>query len=406
MYHVSDKQKKRDKQQQAVYRVSDKQKKETNNNKRCTASLINKKETNNNKRCTASPINKKETNNNNNMNRIAKYILMFTVGAAVLFSCNKKSDTDAATTEVAKKQQVRVESVYAEDVEQLYEYTAIVQAEAVNNIAPTIAGRIEAIYVEVGDRVTKGQKLVQMDASNLEQSKAQLDNLELTFSRIDALYKSGGVSKADWDAQKTQLDVARTSYQNLLTNTQLKSPLNGIVTLRNYDSGDIYAGNPILQIQQISPVKMNINVSEAHFPIVKKGMKAQVKLDVYGDEEFTGSVTLVYPTINAQTHTFPVEVSLPNANGKVRPGMYARVTMNYGVNKNVVVPDNAIVKQQGSGDRYVYVYKDGKVSYNKIELGRRMGNRYEVISGVQDGDLVVTAGYTKLADGMEVEVVE
>ena len=196
----------------------------------------------------------------------------------------------------------------------------------------------------------KGQKLVQMDASNLEQSKAQLDNLELTFSRIDALYKSGGVSKADWDAQKTQLDVARTSYQNLLTNTQLKSPLNGIVTLRNYDSGDIYAGNPILQIQQISPVKMNINVSEAHFPIVKKGMKAQVKLDVYGDDEFTGSVTLVYPTINAQTHTFPVEVSLPNTNGKVRPGMYARVTMNYGVNKNVVVPDNAIVKQQGSGD--------------------------------------------------------
>ena len=339
------------------------------------------------------------------MKKIAKYILTFAIATAMLVSCNKKSD-DGTTTQVTKKQQVRVENVYAEDVEQLYEYTAIVQAEAVNNIAPTIAGRIEAIYVEVGDRVSKGQKLVQMDASNLEQTKAQLDNLELTFKRIDALYKSGGVSKADWDAQKTQLEVTRTSYHNLLTNTQLTSPLNGIVTLRNYDSGDIYAGNPILQIQQITPVKMTINVSEAHFPIVKKGMKAQVKLDVYGDETFTGSVTLVYPTINAQTHTFPVEVSLPNANGKVRPGMYARVTMNYGVNKNVVVPDNAIVKQQGSGDRYVYVYKDGKVSYNKIELGRRMGNRYEVISGVQDGDLVVTAGYTKLADGMEVEVVE
>lgn len=340
------------------------------------------------------------------MNKVGKYVLMFAVSAAVMISCNKKDAASTAGTEQAKKQQVRVESVYAEEVEQLYEYTAIVQAEAVNNIAPTIAGRIEAIYVEVGDRVTKGQKLVKMDASSLEQSKAQLDNLELTFSRIDALYKSGGVSKADWDAQKTQLDVARTSYQNLLTNTQLTSPLNGIVTLRNYDSGDIYAGNPILQIQQISPVKMNINVSEAHFPIVKKGMKAKVKLDVYGDDEFTGSVTLVYPTINAQTHTFPVEVSLPNTNGKVRPGMYARVTMNYGVNKNVVVPDNAIVKQQGSGDRYVYVYKDGKVSYNKIELGRRMGNRYEVLSGVQDGDLVVTAGYTKLSDGMEVEVIE
>lgn len=339
------------------------------------------------------------------MNNFGKLVLMVVAGATIMFSCNKKNTVVEETT-VAKKQQVRVENVYAEDVEQLYEYTAIVQAEAVNNIAPTIAGRIETIYVEVGDRVSKGQKLVQMDASNLEQSKTQLDNLELTFSRIDALYKSGGVSKSDWDAQKTALEVARTSYQNLLTNTQLLSPLNGIVTMRNYDSGDIYTGNPVLQIQQITPVKMNINVSEAHFPIVKKGMKAKVKMDVYGDEEFTGNVSLVYPTINAQTHTFPVEVTLPNSNGKVRPGMYARVTMNFGVNKNVVVPDNAIVKQQGSGDRYVYVYKDGKVSYNKIELGRRMGNRYEVISGVQDGDLVVTAGYTKLADGMEVEVVE
>ena len=84
------------------------------------------------------------------MNKITKYVLMFAVGATVLCSCNKKSDTAATGTEVAKKQQVRVESVYAEDVEQLYEYTAIVQAEAVNNIAPTIAGRIEAIYVEVG----------------------------------------------------------------------------------------------------------------------------------------------------------------------------------------------------------------------------------------------------------------
>lgn len=339
------------------------------------------------------------------MRRFATNALTIVIVALTMFSCGKKSEADT-TKGPEKKLQVRVENVYAEDVEQLYEYTAIVEAEAVNNIAPTIAGRIDEIYVEVGDHVTKGQKLVKMDRNNLEQSKTQLDNLELTFSRIDALYKAGGVSKSDWDAQKTALEVARTAYNNLQTNTQLLSPLNGIVTLRNYDSGDIYAGNPILQVQQITPVKMNINVSEAQYPIVKKGMKASIKLDVFGDEEFTGSVNIVYPTIDARTHTVPVEIVIPNANGKVRPGMYARVTMNYGVNKNVVIPDNAIIKQQGSGDRYVYVYKDGKVHYHKVTLGRRMGNRYEVISGVADGDLVVTAGYTKLSDGIEVEVVK
>ena len=331
--------------------------------------------------------------------------LFFVLMTLMVVSCNKKQE-NAEVKNVEEKPKIKVEQVEAQDVEQLYEYTAIVQAEAVNNIAPTIAGRIEKIFVEVGDRVKQGQKLVQMDASNLTQTKTQLDNLEVNFKRIDELYKVGGVSKAEWDAQKTQLEVTRTSYQNLLTNTQLLSPLTGVVTMRNYDSGDIYTGNPVLQIQQISPVKMNINVSENQFTKVKAGMSAKVRLEVFDGEEFNGKVTLVYPTIDARTHTFPVEVSLPNANGKVRPGMYARVTMNYGTVKHVVVPDNAIIKQQGSGDRFVYIYKDGKVAYRRIELGRRMGDKYELISGVEDGDMVVVVGYTKLKDGMEVQVIE
>lgn len=332
-------------------------------------------------------------------------VLFFMAMAIIVVSCNKKQEATDANA-VVEKQKVKVEQVTVQDVEQTYEYTAIVQAEAVNNIAPTMAGRIDKIFVEVGDRVVKGQKLVQMDASNLTQTKTQLDNLEVNFKRIDELYKVGGVSKAEWDAQKTQLEVTRTSYNNLLTNTQLLSPLTGVVTMRNYDSGDIYAGNPVLQIQQITPVKMNINVSENQFTKVKAGMNAKVSLEVFEGEEFNGKVTLVYPTVDARTHTFPVEVSLPNANGKVRPGMYARVTMNYGTVQHVVVPDNAIIKQQGSGDRYVYVYKDGKVYYKKVELGRRLGDKYELISGVEDGDMVVVVGFTKLKDGMEVELMK
>ena len=336
------------------------------------------------------------------MKKTTVILLSFVV---LLASCGRTSKENQQTA-AADNIKVRVQQVTAQDVEQLYVYTAIVQAEAVNNIAPTIAGRIDQIFVEVGDFVKKGQKLVQMDASNLTQAKTQLDNLQVTFNRIDGLYKVGGVSKADWDAQKTALDVAKTSYENLLENTQLLSPLDGVITMRNYDSGDIYTGNPVLQVQQIKPVKMNINVSEKQYTQVKKGQTAKVKIDVFEDEEFTGKVNLIYPTIDSRTHTFPVEVTLPNASQKVRPGMYARVTMNFGTAKHVVVPDVAIVKQQGSGDRYVYVYKDGVVSYNKVEIGRRMDDKYELISGVEDGDLVVITSQSKLNNGMKVEVVE
>ena len=330
--------------------------------------------------------------------------------AAMLGACSggeeMKAETAAET--VVEKPAVKLATVTSRDVEQVGEYTATVEAEAKNNIAPTAPGRISKIFVEVGDYVRKGQKLVQMDAANLNQLKLQLDNEEKEFNRVDELYKVGGASKSEWDAAKTSLDVRRTAYNNLLENTQLVSPLNGIVTARNFDNGDLYTSTqmPVLVVEQITPVKLMVNVSEPNFPKVSKGMPVKIKLDVYGDEEFEGKVSLVYPTIDPATHTFPVEVVLNNANQRVRPGMFARVTMNFGTKNHVVVPDMAVVKRAGSGDRFVYVYNNGKVSYNKVELGRRIGTEYELISGVENNSQVVIAGQTRLADGVEVEVIQ
>lgn len=274
-----------------------------------------------------------------------------------------------------------------------------------NNIAPSSPVRIDKIFVEVGDHVSKGQRLVQMDAANLKQTKLQLDNQEVEFKRIDELYKVGGASKSEWDAAKMAYDVKKTAYQNLLENTSLLSPISGVVTARNYDSGDMYSGgNPVLTVEKITPVKLLINVSEVYFTKVKKGAPVDVKLDVYGDEAFEGKISLIYPTIDPTTRTFQVEIQLPNQNQKVRPGMFARASLNFGTEENVVVPDLAIVKQAGAGDRYVYVYKDGKVTYNKVELGRRMGAEYELKSGVPNNSQVVIAGQTRLINGTEVEV--
>ena len=328
--------------------------------------------------------------------------------AAMLGACSGGEKKEAENAAVSEKPTVKLATVNSRDVEQIGEYTATVEAEAKNNIAPTTPGRISKIFVEVGDYVRKGQKLVQMDAANLTQLKLQLDNQEKEFNRVDELYKVGGASKSEWDAAKTNLDVRRSSYENLLENTQLVSPLNGVVTARNFDNGDLYTSTqtPVLVVEQITPVKLMVNVSEPNFPKVTKGMPVTVKLDVYEGEEFEGKVSLVYPTIDAATHTFPVEVTLANGNQRVRPGMFARVTMNFGTKNHVVVPDMAVVKRAGSGDRFVYVYNNGMVSYNKVELGRRLGTEYELISGVENNAQVVIAGQTRLADGVEVEVIQ
>lgn len=330
--------------------------------------------------------------------------LIALLAVAVLGACSGEKEK-AAAEKVDEKPRVKLADVKARPVEQIHEYTATVEAEVKNNIAPSTPVRIDRILVEVGDRVSKGQKLVSMDEATLKQTEFQLENQKIEFNRLDELYKVGGASKSEWDAAKMALDVKQSAYNNLLENTSLLSPINGVVTARNYDNGDMYSGgDPVLVVEQITPVKLLINVSEGYFTKVKKGAPVAVKVDVYGEEEFEGKISIVYPTVNPNTRTFPVEIKLDNRDQKVRPGMFARATLNFGTQDHVVVPDLAIVKRAGSGDRYVYVYKDGKVSYNKVQLGRRMDTEYELLSGVDNNSQVVIAGQSKLADGVEVDV--
>ena len=176
---------------------------------------------------------------------------------------------------------------------------------------------------------------------------------------------------------------------------------------RNYDSGDMYSGaSPIFVVEKIRPVKMKVNVSESLFTKIKKGKNVDFTLDVYGDEVFTGKVNIVYPTIDPSTRTFTVELLIANADERVRPGMYARVTINHGRAKHVVVPDRAVQKLVGSGDRYVYVVKGDKAEYRKVELGQRLDTEYEILSGLNPGETVVVAGQSRLKNGAKVKIVK
>jgi RND family efflux transporter MFP subunit len=330
--------------------------------------------------------------------------LLPVAAVALLMAC---TPTEKKTEETNIKPKVKVETVRLQDVEQFSEFTATVLAAVSNKIAPQAPARIQKLHAEIGDRVRAGQLLATMDATSLKQTQIQIENQETEFRRIDELYKVGGVSKSVWDAQKTALDVTRETYRNLQENNQLLSPVTGIVTARNYDNGDMYSGaSPVYVVEQIRPVKLLVNVSESYFTKLQKGMDVSIRLDVYGDEIFPGKVHLIYPTIDPASRTFPVELRIANSDERVRPGMFARVTMNFGSSRRVVAPDLSIVKQAGSGDRYIYVYKpDGTVSYQKVVLGRRLGERYEILSGIEDGDRVVVTGQNRLANGEEAEVV-
>lgn len=340
--------------------------------------------------------------------------IVVAIGAAFLLaSCGAKSDKTNQTNQTNQSggaaqpvPMVSVVTAQSEDVDIVNTYTSNIEPYATNNIVSQTAGRIVSIRAEVGDRVRKGQLLAKMDDVNLAKTRMQIVNDSTEFSRITELYKIGAVSQADYDLAKMSLDIARKTYSNLVENTYLRSPINGVVTARNYDKGDMYSmAQPIFVVEQIAPVKMLVNISESLFTVVNKGMEFDVTVDSYPGETFKGKVNLIYPTVNAQTHTFPVEVICQNADQRLRPGMFARVTATFGTNHHVVVPDVAVVKQMGSGEHFIYVLQpDNTVKYQLVEVGKRLGDRYEIVSGINEGDKIVTEGQLRLKDGVTVNV--
>jgi RND family efflux transporter MFP subunit len=300
---------------------------------------------------------------------------------------------------------VKVQTVNKQPVEQLTELTGNIEAYKVNYIAPTIPGRIDNILVEVGNRVQKGQLLVQMDRTNLVQAQLQLANVERELGRVAELFKSGSATQQQFDQLTSHVDVLRETVRNLAENVDLHSPIDGVVTARTFDAKNIFAGaQPILTVMQMVPVKVMVNISEIYFPQVKTGMEVRVKLDVYPDRNFTGRVNIIYPTIDRLSRTFNAEVTIANGDMSIRPGMFARVELNFGTLDHVVVPDVAIIKQPGTNTRYVFTVENGLARRCELQLGRLIGNSYEVIAGIEPGMQVVIAGQSRLLDQTPVKI--
>ena len=329
--------------------------------------------------------------------------------AALAVSCgNRGGKADVKPQEETKIPLVEVYSAAYMTVSHETVYSSTVQANIVNNISPQTAGRIRKLNVEVGDFVSKGQVLAEIDRMQLEQAELKLKNDERELERCRQLLNEGGLSQSDFDSMELAFKVSKTSYDNLVENTILRSPVSGVITARNYDVGDMYTmSSPVYTVQQITPVQLLVAVSETDYTRISKGDKCVITADALPGESFRGSVVRIYPVMDPSSHTFNVEVQVPNANARLRPGMYARVSLNMGDTESIVIPDAAIVKQQGSGQRTVFVLKDDDTAEVRlVTLGKFFDGQYEVLEGLSEGDRVVSKGQASLRAGVKVEVVK
>ncbi len=335
-----------------------------------------------------------------------KRIVILVAAVAVMAGCGaKKTVVDGEAAEV--KAPVKVAVAQTEEIEQSAVFTSSIEAFQENNIAPSMPMRISRIMVDVGSKVSRGQLLVSMDNAQYNQVNVQLSNAQADYDRMKKVYEAGGISKQQLDQAEAGLKVQKTQASNLLENTQLRSPISGVVTARNFDAGDMYSGAvPILTVIQIDRLKVRLSISEQYYPKVHMGMQAEISVDMYPDKVFMGKVSLIAPAIDPATRTFMIELTLPNAKGELRPGMFSRTQLVFGTAEGIMVDDIAIQRQLGTNDKYVFLDVDGKAERRMVTTGTQVGTRVEVLSGVNAGDRVITAGVARLMQGTEIEVTE
>ncbi|MFV0520986.1 MAG: efflux RND transporter periplasmic adaptor subunit [Mangrovibacterium sp.] len=341
-----------------------------------------------------------------------KRFLLLGMGILLLVACNNDAKTTQEQIETGKP--VKTTPIKQKVIGVNEEYTATINAYDKVYLAPNMAGRIQDIKVEVNDYVKKGQRVVDMDANQLVQLEVNFANLKKEMTRMDTLIRYGSISQQAYDQTKASYDATKASLDNLRENTVLDAPFSGIVTGRYYDDKELYMGGAnadgkaaIITIEQIDRLKVEINMSERYFPIVKNGLKADLTTDIYPNDVFVGEVSLVYPTIDPSTRTFTVEITIPNADHRLRPGMFARVSVNLGEQEAMIVPSSAVMKLDGTNKRYVFVVRDNKAVYVDVKISARFDDSLEIKSDdLKEGDQLVVSGQVNLNNKDQVKVVE
>lgn len=283
------------------------------------------------------------------------------------------------------------------------------------NLISETSGKVTAIYFNTGDFVSKGQLLAQVDdelrLAAYENAKVLHEKMLNDFERAENLFKTNSITESQFEAAKTglsqtetNLKVTRRQYQD----TKITTPVSGFVTVKNIDVGFTLQGPPapsfIANIADISRLKIKVPVPEKLAFKLKKGAKAEIETDVYPNQKFTG--TLLSVSVKGdEAHTYPVEIVVQNNNYLLKAGMFARVRLYSGEEKEaLLIPRKALLESKK--ESAVYIVRDGKAYFTRIITGIESGTEIEVISGLNSGDLVVTSGQNLLADGILVEIVD
>lgn len=338
------------------------------------------------------------------MQRVLKAFLV--VSCAVLFASCGNEEGQQSVQEQEKAEKVRTAAVAKHRIMRTLPLSGTLEGYESMSVAPSMTGIIEHIYVEEGDRVKKGDKLVRLDQTQARTTRQSFKNYEVEMKRMDALKEAGSISQQTYDQTKLAYDQAKENLKYYEQQTYVDAQFDGVISAKNFEDGELYGGgSAILSLVQINKLKIYVNVPEQYFPRVKEGMKLEIESEIYPGKTFVGTVEVIFPTIDATTHTFRVKVAIPNASEELRPGMYVKTYLDLGEEDIMTIPYQSVLKLIGSNDRYVFIDGGGVAKRVPVVMGERYDENVEILPGeLKEGDMLVVVGQGRLVDGVKLEV--
>lgn len=277
-------------------------------------------------------------------------------------------------------------------------------------IRPEISGRVVQLNFAEGESVKNGQLLVKLDdaeyQARLRESTATVKLNQQSFNRIQDMYNKKLSSRQAYDDALALLEESRARQvldQVLLAKMNIHAPFAGTVGLRNISEGAyVQVGSDLITLVKIDTLKLDFNIPERYLPQVKAGQTVHLGVDAYPAQQFSGTIYAINPTLDQSTRTVVLRARLDNAKRQLLPGMFARVNLRLSQRDNaLLVPEQAIVPQ--GNQVYVFRMTDGKAEQVSVTLGLRLTGEVEILSGLQAGDQIITAGQLKIRDGTAVQ---
>ncbi|MBW1653757.1 efflux RND transporter periplasmic adaptor subunit [Flavobacterium quisquiliarum] len=355
------------------------------------------------------------------MKKIIITIVIIVVAlVGINFILNKnKAENEGKTAIVAEKNaavSVKVATVKTEDVN--LGFTANGNFAPIQELTFSAekSGKVISVLVKEGDYVRVGQTLLTVRGDvinvNAQAAEAAFQNAKSDYARYENAFKTGGVTKQQLDQAKLALTNAQSNYTQAKINvgdTRVKAPINGYINKKYVEPGSILAGMPataLFDIVNVSKLKLTVTVNESQVASLRLGNTVNITASVYPDKTFSGKITFIAAKADASLN-FPVEIEITNnANNDLKAGMYG--TANFGSNNQKqnlkVVPRNAFVGSVSSNE--IFVVENNIAKLKKVVAGRILGDKVEIINGLNDGDVVIVTGQINLQDGNTVEIIK